>query len=91
MTVVCINDSDKPNEIPIGKWIKKDNIYTVIDIQKLLSSHQLGYVLEEITLDESCFPYFYFDARRFAMCDEIVINELMEEIKEIFEEQPETV
>jgi len=27
---VCINDAGRPKEIPINKWVKKGNAYTVI-------------------------------------------------------------
>jgi hypothetical protein len=87
MTVICINDLNKPIEIPNSKWIKKNNIYTVIEVQRLLSSNQIGYVLEEIILDESCFPYHYFLATRFAICDDIPMNDLLEEVNTILDKE----
>ncbi len=32
--VVCVNDSAKPDGF-IGEWIKKDEIYTVVDAKNL--------------------------------------------------------
>lgn len=66
MRVICINDSDKPNDIPLSKWVKKDEVYTVIEIARLnMQAGMLGFKLEEINLDD-CFPYRYFAASRFA-------------------------
>jgi len=66
MKVVCINDSDKPIDIPEHKWVKKDEIYTIAKVVKLnLQTNALGVELEEIDLI-GCFPYEYFLANRFA-------------------------
>ena len=34
MKVVCIDDSNKPLDIPEHKWVKKDSIYTIAKIVK---------------------------------------------------------
>lgn len=65
MNVICINDSNKPDVIPVNKWIVKNKKYTVIDVQQLNTKNQTGFLLAEIQLDESCFPYHYFNANRF--------------------------
>jgi hypothetical protein len=62
----CINDKERPNEIPEGKWLKKGQIYTVIFAIVVLPQRELGLQLDEIDLDESCAPYEYFLANRFA-------------------------
>lgn len=31
MKVVCIDDSNKPSDIPTSAWITKDQVYTVTD------------------------------------------------------------
>jgi hypothetical protein len=67
MQVICTNALNKPKQIPDNKWITEGEIYTVIGLVRLnLQANKVGLVLEEITLDESCFPYHYFDADRFA-------------------------
>ena len=33
--VICINDTDKPSDIPNSKWIKKGNLYTVNKVVKM--------------------------------------------------------
>lgn len=65
MTVICINDSNRPNEIPLSKWIKKGNEYTIIDIIKCnIQGGKRALVLEEIDLS-GCEPYKGFDESRF--------------------------
>lgn len=65
MRVVCINDDKKPDKIPESQWIKKGNIYTVIKAVKMgIQANTLGFELEEINLN-GCFPYEYYDAKRF--------------------------
>ena len=33
--VICIDDKNKPNDIPSSKWIKAKQTYTVIEIKKM--------------------------------------------------------
>lgn len=66
MQVVCINDKNRPNRIPPEKWIKEGSVYTVIATTSMnIQRNKIGLKLKEIELDESCFPYEYFDADRF--------------------------
>ena len=66
LKVICIDDSDKPDEIPDALWVKQDQIYTIDEVAKLpLQGNRLGYTFKEVELDESCFPYEYYDADRF--------------------------
>lgn len=68
MQVICINDSNKPKQVPENKWIKKGNTYTVIAAVKLnIQLGKIGFKLKEIELDHSCFPYEYFDSDRFSL------------------------
>lgn len=79
--VICINDSNRPNEIPESLWIKKGDPYTVINACILHAQGGiLGYELEEIDLKPYS-PYEYFDAKRFAVLSEPVESEL--EINEL--------
>jgi hypothetical protein len=82
MKIMCINDANKPAEIPASKWVKKDHIYTLVEVQNLLSSQSFGFVLAEITLDESCFPYHYFNPDRFVPIDAIQ-EDLLNQAEEI--------
>lgn len=80
LQVICINSSNKPKQIPDNKWVKEGEIYTILRLVRMnLQQNKLGIVLEEIELDESCFPYYYFDADRFAPVQLITEKE---EVKE---------
>lgn len=78
---ICINDSKKPKEIPTDKWVKKGSVYHVIYTITVLPQKQLAFHLAEIDLDESCNPYSYFLANRFAFTHENLLK-LMELIKD---------
>jgi hypothetical protein len=82
MKILCINDDNRPKEIPVEKWIVKDMVYTLIGVQNLLSSHSFGFELDEITLDETCFPYHYFNPDRFVPLDAIM-QDMEHQIDEI--------
>lgn len=71
MEVICINDKNRPNEVPSNRWIKKDEVYTVIKADKLLTQGNiLGFKLAEINNDDLA-PYQYFRADRFAPVGDI--------------------
>jgi hypothetical protein len=87
MIVVCINDKDRPNEIPTSKWIEKGKEYTVIKADYMnMQNKILGYQLQEIDLS-GCFPYLYFAASRFAIKEDQPEKELEKEVE--FEEELE--
>ena len=67
---ICINDKNKPKEIPEHKWVKEGEEYTIIFAIVVLPQRKIGFQLEEIMLDESCHPYEYFLAERFALRQE---------------------
>jgi|TARA_R110001606_G_scaffold131353_3_gene267276 hypothetical protein len=82
MKVICINDSSKPNKIPNEQWIKKGEAYTVTRIVRLaLQQDTMGLLLKEVKMDNSCFPYEFYDADRFAIIDETLVK-TEESIKE---------
>ena len=83
MRVICVDDSRKPKNIPPEKWIKKGAIYTVIASSSMnIQRNKIGLKLKEIELDQSCFPYEYFDADRFKLLE--FENKLVEEQEEVF-------
>lgn len=61
----CINDKNRPNDIPTSKWVKQGQLYTVVFAIVVLPQKELGLQFDEITLDETCAPYEYFLANRF--------------------------
>ena len=81
VTCICINDQNKPRAIPKAKWLVKDQEYTVIFTTTVMPQKQLAVHLAEIELDESCKPYEYFLASRFAFTQENLLL-LMELIKD---------
>lgn len=65
MKVECIDDNNRPNDIPSSKWVVKGKEYTVIKAAKLpMQNGLLGFQLAEIDLRD-CVPYLYFAANRF--------------------------
>lgn len=81
MEVICINDKNRPNEVPANRWIKKDKSYTVIEASKMnVQGGILGFKLEEINNDDLA-PYQYFRADRFAPAGDI------KELEEILEKE----
>lgn len=85
--VICLNDSDKPESIPFSSWVKKNNTYTVIQVDRLhMQGGSIGYKLYEINLDPY-FPYQYFGAWRFGVLaddfeDLSEVEELIDKIAE---------
>jgi hypothetical protein len=83
--VVCVDDSKRPKQIPIDKWVVKDNVYTVIavELDVKLQANVIGFVLDELPLGENEFPYLYFNAIRFLPQDALEQKEeLVEELVE---------
>lgn len=73
--VICINDSNKPNEIPNSQWVKKGSIYTVTKVSRMLiQGGIIGFELAEINLD-GCAPYKYYSAERFGIITGIEVRE----------------
>ena len=67
---ICINDKNRPSKVPANKWVKEGNEYTIIFTIVVLPQKTLAVQLEEIDLDESCMPYEFFLANRFAFTQE---------------------
>ena len=83
MKIMCVNDKNKPQEIPQDKWVKNGEVYTLIGVQPLLSSNSMGFELAEIKLGEECFPYHYFNPERFIPVEEAELDALEAELDEI--------
>jgi len=78
---ICIDDKNRPKEIPINKWVKKDEKYNIIYTVKVLPQNEVGVVLSEIELTDNELPYEYFLLRRFAFTEEN-LQKLIELIKD---------
>ncbi len=82
MKVVCINDLKKPVSIPETQWIKKGKAYTVVRVVKMgIQANTLGFDLEEVNL-EGCFPYEFYDAKRFLPEDMVDQKDMAVEVVE---------
>lgn len=81
---ICINDSNRPKEIPQSKWVKEGEKYTVIYTVTVLPQKQLGFHLAEIELTDNELPYEYFLASRFGFTKEN-LQKLIELIKDCSE------
>lgn len=91
---ICIDDSNRPKQIPQEKWVVYGNQYTIIDLKKmvLMGEGVLGVRLDEIDLDESNAPYELFLASRFAIFkdDMELLNAIAEgnkELQEVYENE----
>ena len=92
---VCIDAENRPSKIPQHKWLEKDKEYTLAFSMTVLPQKKLAFQVQEIDLDDSCSPYTWFLANRFAFrqedleklaefiqdCNHITfsVNELMKE------------
>lgn len=66
MRVLCINDENKPTQIPQEQWIKVGKLYTVTQIIALpLQPGMTGFLLKEVSLSPDCFPYEFYNSKRF--------------------------
>ena len=67
---LCVNAENKPSKIPQHKWLEEGKEYTLAFSMTVLPQKRLAFQLEEIELDESCSPYTWFLADRFAFIEE---------------------
>ena len=92
---ICINDSNRPNEISILDWLVKGNVYHITWIYYHAGQNVSGVDLKEIKLDVSNLPFRSFKLERFAFKKEDLeaLFELMKicsekiDINKVLEEQ----
>ena len=83
-TVICMDDKRRPVEIPPEKWVKEGRSYTALKAKPVMGG-KAGFVLKEITLDESNYPYDCINVERFGIPStdnaesEEAVNELIQE------------
>lgn len=87
--VICINDSNRPLEIPQRKWLKKDEKYNVIFtctafLDPAHTKRTLAFSLAEIELTDNEMPYEYFSAKRFAITQEnlVLLQQLIKDCED---------
>lgn len=67
---ICINNKNKPPQIPDNLWVKQDEQYTITYIYRSLNPNsfdELMVDLKEIKMDSSCKPYEFYRLNRFAI------------------------
>lgn len=63
----CIDDTNRPKEIPASKWVEKDKQYHITHVFKHLSQKGIqGVELAEVDISD-CEPYNCFRLTRFAI------------------------
>ena len=67
MKILCIDDKNRPDEIPIEKWVVEGREYTPIFWSWHVAQGIGGGEVEEIALDETNKPYTAFRMSRFVM------------------------
>jgi len=92
----CINDKNKPAQVPKEKWVVQDERYHITYVTRVLPQNVLAYFIYEKPLTEDCLPFEFFLSTRFALtkenCEKVMqmyreLGELIsgEEMKELFE------
>ena len=90
--VICIDDKNRPNEVPLNRWIKKGTTYHIIEIAKLNAQGGIyGCKLAEINNDDLV-PYQFFRLNRFASKADLLEAAILEaidisELEEVLEPQ----
>ena len=80
----CIDDANRPKEIPASKWVKKGEKYHIVHVFKHLSQKGIqGVELAEIDISD-CEPYNCFRLTRFAILLED-LEKLMQLMKDCTE------
>lgn len=64
MEVICIDASNKPNDIPNSQWVKKDTLYTALSICKSKITGDTYFKLKEIHPPP---PYGGYNTQRFGI------------------------
>lgn len=77
---ICIDDKNRPNEVPLNRWIKKGKKYTIVQMDYMnIQNRIIGVKLSEINNDD-LFPYQYFRGARFAVSKNDIIEMNIESV-----------
>jgi hypothetical protein len=82
---ICIDDTGKPEVIPVSKWVKRGEQYRIATITYHPLQGLQGCDIYERPLDESCLPYQFFKLSRFAIAESDIpaFIELMKQSTEL--------
>ena len=87
---ICIDAKNRPNEIPIPKWLEYVDEYSITYAVRCLPQNVLGFSIYEKPLGEDCYPYQYFTSTRFSIKPEDQ-QKVIDLYNEIGEALPESV
>mgnify|MGYP003636088786 FL=1 len=78
---ICINDANRPSEIPQDRWVKVSEKYHVTHIFLMMQQNKIqGCELAEFDISD-CVPYNCYRLDRFAFTEEN-FKKLMEMVKD---------
>ncbi|RTK92547.1 MAG: hypothetical protein EKK61_03875 [Rickettsiales bacterium] len=81
--VMCIDDSNKPKEVPDKDWIKKGDKYTVIKLVRILNKRQLngnGVKLLEKVIDTPNYKFYKLERFKLLDEDELLLDKIEQEV-----------
>jgi len=67
---ICIDSKNRPEEIPLSKWIQKDFKYHITHIFYHPMQGIQGCLIHEVKLGEECYPYVSYRLNRFGFTKE---------------------
>jgi len=81
--VLCIDDSNRPNEFPSSRWLEKNTIYTVEKLGKDFAGTYF-FFLKELPGEA---PYLGFNINRFRVLEDLPTMEEIEKALLVEEEE----
>lgn len=84
--VICIDDRNRPQDVPVNLWPVKGQPYTITGFYRMLTQGSYGVSLAEMDIT-ACHPYKYYLANRFAPTE--AIKSLQEEAERLLQEGKE--
>ena len=79
LKVVCINNSNRPNEIRLCNWPRLDTEYTVVKMKRSIITSEKFFELEEIKPDS---PYGGYKVERFGVDISDILKLIEEKVLE---------
>ena len=71
MKAICIDSSNKPDNISEYEWIEEGMVYTITEVVEMgLQDGKLGVAFEEVKLTDASAPYKYYSIERFLIIPE---------------------
>jgi hypothetical protein len=92
---ICVDDTEKPADIPLSSWVKLGERYHIVDAKVVLPQGMLAFKLHELQLDMRSYPYQFFASNRFAIdidrMDDIIEMVMEPEVDEDIEQMINTI